>query len=84
MRRRMKRPKKTMTPSLDKRVQIVLDLVVAADNRMDYMRKTLNELVKHQLAQDAALSLIYDTLVELGTPFHVKLWRWVKGKRCKS
>ena len=78
--RKIRRPKKSITPTLDKRVQLVLELLVAADKRTDYIVTHVNELVKNQLAQDGALDLIYETLIELGTPFHVKLWRWVKGK----
>ena len=77
--RKIKRPRST-TLTLEKRIQILLEIGVTANQRMDYLVSHVNDLVKNQLAQDGALSLIYDTLVELGTPWYVKLWRWVKGK----
>ena len=77
--RKIKRPK-SVTLTLDKRVQLLLEMGVAADHRTDYLVTHLNKLLKVQLAQDEALSLIYDTLIELGTPWYVKVWRWVKGK----
>ena len=79
--RKMKRPKKTMTPSLDKRVQLVLELLVAADKRTDYIVTHVNELVKNQLAQDGVLDLIYDVLIEMRLPWYSKLWRWI---RCRE
>ena len=77
--RKIKRPK-SVTLTLDKRIQILLEMGVAADKRTDYLVSHVNELVKVQLAQDGALSLIYETLIEMGTPFHVKLWRWIRRR----
>ena len=84
--RKIKRPKKSLTPSLDKRVKILLEIGVTANQRMDYLVTHVSELVKNQLAQDGALDLIYDVLIEMGLPWHAKLWRWVKGKvkRCRT
>ena len=77
--RKIKRPK-SVTLTLDKRVQILLEMGVAADKRTTYVIEGLEELVKNQLAQDGALDLIYAVLIEMGLPWHAKLWRWVKGK----
>ena len=77
--RKIKRPK-SVTLTLDKRVQILLEMGVAADKRTTYVIEGLEELVKNQLAQAGALDLIYDVLIEMGLPWHAKLWRWVKGK----
>ena len=81
--RKIKRPK-SVTLTLDKRLQILLEMGVAADKRTDHMISALAELLKNQPVQNDALSLIYDTLIEMGLPWYVKLWRWVKGKRCRT
>ena len=78
--RKIKRPK-SVTLTLDKRIQILLEMGVAADKRTDYIVATLSALVGTNLPhQDDALNLIYDTLIELGTPWYVKVWRWVRRR----
>ena len=77
--KKFKRPKPVRL-SLEKRVLVIQQLLNAAHKQRDYIAAHVDELIKNQLIQDGALSLIYDTLIEMGTPRYVRLWRWVKGK----
>ena len=78
--RKIKRPK-SVTLTLNKRIQILLEMGVAADKRTDYIISALAELLKNQPVQDDALSLIYETLTEMRLPWYAKLWRWI---RCRE
>ena len=76
---KFKRPK-TVRLSLEKRVLMVQQLLIAADKKSDYVIGWLERLEKSSGIQNEELNHIYGTLVEMATPRYVKLWRWVKGK----
>ena len=73
--KKTKRPKST-TPTLDKRVDLVLKWLQEANKRRDYIIERLQQ-------QEESLDLIYAKIAWIATPFHVKLWRWLRGKAKK-
>ena len=77
--KKAKRPK-TAIPVRSMRVLIIQQLLIAADKRRDYLVACVENLERTSRAHSVKLELIYDTLVEMATPWYVKLWRWVKGK----
>ena len=77
--KKFKKPK-SIRLGLEQRVRLIHELVSAADKDRNYLIGRVAFLEKLSKSQDEALGLFYETLVEMATPRHVKLWRWVKGK----
>ena len=77
--KKFRRPK-TVRLSLEKRVLMVQQVLIAEDKKSDYMIGCLERLFTLLRIQDEELQHVYDKLVEMAMPRYVKLWRWVKGK----